>query len=148
MSESLALKFYLDPSVRSSGVDFSAPRFGDAGFDLRAASSYLMEPQAQILVSTGLKVSIPAGYVGIIKDRSSMALRQLYTHAGVIDSNYRGEVKIVLSNRGSAIQEIKVGDKVAQLLVVPCLVECAEVISEEALGDTNRGAGGFGSTGR
>lgn len=142
------LRFFLSPEAAARGVTFSVPRAGDAGFDLRSAESVSIAPGAQILLSTGLFIAVPDGYVAIVKDRSSMALRRIYTHAGVIDASYRGEVKIVLSNGGESPYVVAVGDKIAQLLVVPCLTDCAGAESLAALGDTERGCGGFGSTGK
>lgn len=141
------LQFFLDPEVKEQGVRFEAPRSGDAGFDLRAAESLVIEAGQQVLVSTGLKVAIPGGYVGLIRDRSSMAVKRVYSHAGVIDAGYRGEVKIVLSNHGSEGYQIEQGAKIAQMIVVPCLDGLIEVLAEEKLGSTERGEGGFGSTG-
>ncbi len=142
------LRFFLSPEVAARGVTFGVPRAGDAGFDLRSAESICVAPGAQLLLSTGLSIAVPSGYVAIVKDRSSMALQRIYTHAGVIDAGYRGEVKILLSNGGQEPYAVQVGDKVAQLLVVPCLTECAAVASVAELGGTERGAGGFGSTGK
>lgn len=91
-------------------------------------------------------MAIPPGYVGLVRDRSSVALAGLHTVAGVIDSDYRGEVMIAVHNAGAAQFTIRPGDRVAQML----LLECAQAaVSEvEELPSTERGAGGFGSTGR
>ncbi len=147
MTESV-LRVYLMPECSSGAVIFEAPRSGDAGFDLRAAREYVLKPGAQALISTGLKVAIPNGWVGIVKDRSSIALQRIYSHGGVIDSSYRGEIKLILSNHGENAFEVKVGDKIAQLIIVPCLVNTQTVSDEALLGDTERGEGGFGSSGR
>lgn len=143
-----SLKFFLDPSLKENGIIFEPPREGDAGFDLRSAEAVIIPPGAQVVVNTKLKIAVPVGYVALIRERSSSALRRLYTHAGVIDSSYRGDVKIVLSNGGNEPLEIAPGDKIAQLLVIPCLVHGEAVETLEDLGDSERGAGGFGSTGR
>lgn len=142
-----SLKFFLDPAVKAAGVTFETPRRGDAGFDVRSAEDLLLEAGQQVLVPTGLKLAVPEGWVAIVKDRSSMATKRIYSHAGVIDAGYRGEVKIVLSNHGSQSFHIERGQKIAQILVVPHLADSEEVRSELALGETARGAGGFGSTG-
>lgn len=143
------LKFYLSNEAKEKGVELVIPRIGDAGFDIQSMEDIVIKPKSQVMVSTGLHVAVPLGYVMIIKDRSGMAgKRRIYTHAGVIDAGYRGEVKIVVSNDGDVDQEIKVKDKVAQALVVPCVVEASEVSTLEDLGETDRGANGFGSTGR
>lgn len=141
------VQFYLDPAAKEQGCSFAAPRTGDAGFDLYAAQSVLIPVGGQALVPTGLYIAIPDQWVGIVKDRSSMALKSIRTHAGVIDSGYRGEVKIILSNAGLEPYQIQAGDKFAQLLLLPCLTLAEEVSSVEQLGTTERGTGGFGSTG-
>lgn len=121
---------------------------GAAGLDLVACldSRLLVEPGQTVLVPTGLAVAIPPGYVGLVRDRSSVALAGLHTVAGVIDSDYRGEVMIAVHNAGAAQFTIRPGDRVAQMP----LLECAQAaVSEvEELPPTERGAGGFGSTGR
>jgi dUTP pyrophosphatase len=128
--------------------NLSLPKAGDAGFDLRTPRSFKITTGQQILIETGLVFQIPEGWVGIIKDRSSCASKRLYTHGGVIDSSYRGEVKILLSYHGEGELTLEKGEKVAQLLVVPCLTSFCEVDSIQKLGETERGDGGFGSTGR
>lgn len=148
MGDKPRLRYYLDPDAAARGVRFDAPRSGDAGFDLRAAEEGVLSPGSQTLVSTKLKVAIPLGWVGIVKDRSSMAMNRIYTHGGVIDAGYRGEVRLLISNQGNEPFHIKVGDKVAQLVVVAHLDEALHVDSEADLGSTERSDGGFGSTGR
>ena len=140
--------FYLEPSAKEAGASIEAPREGDAGFDIRAAENSIIEPGEQKLISTGLKASIPLAWVGIIKDRSSMAIKGIRSHAGVIDASYRGEIKVLLSNAASESFHIEAGDRVAQMVVIPCLVDSIEVDSEDKLGETGRGAAGFGSTGK
>lgn len=142
------LRFYLSAEAKTAGIELHAPRSGDAGFDLRSLEDMVLPPGEQIVVPTGLKIAVPPGWVGIVKDRSSMALKRIYSHAGVIDASYRGEVRIVLSNAGSGSYHIERGAKIAQLVVVPHMSGCEEVSSEAELGDTARGAGGFGSTGK
>lgn len=142
------ITFFLDPAVRDRGGSFEPPRVGDAGFDIRAAGSLVIESGQQSLVSTGLWLAIPLGWVGVVKDRSSMALKGIYTHAGVIDASYRGELKVLLSNRTTDAFVIEEGTKIAQLVVVPHCGAAKPVASKEMLGSTVRADGGFGSTGR
>lgn len=142
------LRFWLHPAVRSTGACFQPPRKGDAGFDLRAVSSLVIDVEAQVLVPTGLYCAIPIGWVGLIKDRSSMAVKGIHTHAGVIDASYRGEIKVLIANRSGALFSVKEGDKVAQMVIVPHLGDAQEVSSLEELGSSERGQSGFGSTGR
>ncbi len=146
----MMFRYFLSEAAREQGVTFSAPRPGDAGFDLRAIVKLEVAPHERVLVSTGLHLAIPEGFVGLVRDRSSVALRGLTTLAGVIDSTYRGEVKVLLYNTSHEPQPIVPGDRIAQLLLVP-VETSAEVVaadSLDALGDTTRGHGGFGSTGR
>jgi len=119
---------------------------GSAGADLRSAEDVELLPGARAAVPTGVTLAIPAGHVGLIWPRSGLALRHgLDTLAGVVDSDYRGEVQVVLVNHGAETVRIGRGDRVAQLLVQR--VERVSFASG-TLAETTRGAGGFGSTGR
>lgn len=118
----------------------------DAGMDLCTTEAVTIEPGASAAVSTGLAFAIPEGYVGLIWDKSGVAIkRNIKTKAGVIDAGYRGEVFIGVFNIGTETQTFNVGDKVAQMLIQkieqPTFVEVTE------LDETPRGTGGFGSTG-
>lgn len=121
---------------------------GSAGFDLYARDPAVIHVGGRKIVGTGICAAIPKGYVGLIRARSSLATKQgLEVVAGVIDSDYRGEIMVCLHNI-SCLQyekrEIKPGDRIAQLIVMPCLT-ANEVV--EDLDETARGDGGFGSTG-
>ena len=104
-------------------------------------------PGEKILVSTGIKVAIPEGFAGFVWDKSGIATKNhIKTMAGVIDSNYRGEIKIALTNLGKEPYKIKKGAKVAQVIISPVAsVNITEVGDLE--GDTERGEKGFGSSG-
>lgn len=142
------MRVYLSEALQALDVTFSAPRAGDAGYDLYALDTLDLEPSAQALIGTGVHLEIPAGYVGLVKDRSSMALAGLQTLGGVIDSNYRGEVKIILRNIGSETYAVRPGKKIAQLVVLPCYTEAlSPVASLDELEASVRGADGFGSSG-
>jgi dUTP pyrophosphatase len=118
---------------------------GAAGADLRASEDVTLQPGERAAVPTGLHLEIPPGHVGLVWPRSGLALKHgLDTLAGVIDSDYRGEVRVVLVNHGREPVTLARGDRVAQLLVQR--VEHVEFVSGE-LGGSARGAGGFGSTG-
>ncbi|HEY2941589.1 MAG TPA: dUTP diphosphatase [Vicinamibacteria bacterium] len=120
---------------------------GAAGADLRAAEPVVLAPGARAAVATGLHVEIPAGHVGLVWPRSGLAVRNgIDTLAGVIDSDYRGEVRVVLVNHGDAAFRVEPGDRIGQLLVQK--VEHASFSRAPALAATSRGEGGFGSTGR
>ena len=122
-----------------------------AGYDLFAdlKESLVLEPHKTAMIPTGLAMEIPEGYFGGIFARSGLASKEGLRPAncvGVVDADYRGEVKVALHNDGDVERVITPGQKVAQLVVVPFLsVEFDEV---ENLSDTVRGAGGFGSTGK
>ena len=119
---------------------------GDAGLDLHLNEDALLEPGQTRLLSTGIALAVPTGYVGLVADRSSMAKRGLKTAGGVIDAGYRGEVKVVLINHSAGPVELKRGERIAQLLILP--VATPAVREVESLDETRRGEGGFGSTGR
>ncbi len=119
---------------------------GDAGLDLFAADDVVVEKGQVLAVSTGIKVAVPDGFVGLIWDKSGVSLRGVHRLAGVIDSGYRGEVRVVLVNLSDEPYAIKRGMKIAQLLIQP--VNTVKVMEVEDLGDTPRGEGGFGSTGK
>jgi dUTP pyrophosphatase len=117
-----------------------------AGADLRASEPLVIEPGGRAAVPTGLRLQVPAGHVGLVWPRSGLAVRHgIDTLAGVIDSDYRGELRVVLVNHGKEPFAIAAGDRVAQLLLQP--VARGRFQQVEALEDTSRGHGGFGSTG-
>lgn len=119
---------------------------GDAGADLYAVEDYEIKPMEKKLVSTGLKIAIPEEFAGLIWDKSGIAAKHsVHNIAGVIDSGYRGEVKVVMINLGKESFKITKGMKIAQLLIHPA--PKVEFIESESLDNTNRGDGGFGSTG-
>lgn len=117
-----------------------------AGFDMHAIEGAHIEPGQTYWVASGIAMAIPAGWVGLLWPRSGLAYKfGVDTLAGVIDSDYRGEVKIGLINLGSGPVEIRPGDRVCQLIVQQYLPD-AVVVDELPLADSNR-VGGFGSTG-
>ena len=140
----------MDPSllVKVAG-DGALPQYateGAAGADLRASVDVTLEPGARAAVPTGIEVEIPPGHVGLVWPRSGLAVRHgIDTLAGVIDSDYRGEVAVVLVNHGAEAVRIAAGDRVAQLLLQK--VERARFERSAGLDATGRAAGGFGSTG-
>ena len=121
---------------------------GAAGFDLSASRSYIIQPRQIVLVSIGIKVKIPDGYYGQIADRSGLALKHgIKTMGGVIDSDYRGIVGVILINLSDEAFEVKAGDRIAQLIIVKIGVSTPDAMESDSLDDTERGSGGFGSTG-
>lgn len=118
---------------------------GSAGYDLYASENLLIPPNSQSLVSTGVQLALPFGSYGQIAARSGLSMKGIFVGAGVIDSDYRGEVKVLLRNFGDEDLNIKVSDRIAQLLVLPVLSPTMTL--SETLDSTDRGEGGFGSTG-
>ena len=124
-------------------------REDDAGLDLYAAKATSIEPGGRALVPTGIAVAIPPGYAGFVLPRSGLALRHgvtLLNTPGLIDPGYRGEVKVLLVNHDRAAATVARGDRIAQLVIQR--VEPVELIEVEELPPSDRGGGGFGSTGR
>lgn len=119
----------------------------DAGWDLKAKVNTMLYPGETKTITTGVSMEIPAGYVGIIKPRSSLGAIGMDVTAGVVDSDYRGEVMVVLQNHANVVWRVQKGDRIAQILIVPVLLE-AEFEKGEAPKNTERADNGFGSTGR
>jgi dUTP pyrophosphatase len=122
-----------------------------AGLDLRAnlAEPVTLSPGARVLIPTGLRLEIPSGYEGQVRPRSGLALKQGLTvlnSPGTIDPDYRGDVGVILVNLSEQDQRIEHGDRVAQLVFAPVIQ--AKWVEVETLGESDRGAGGFGSTGK
>jgi dUTP pyrophosphatase len=127
--------------------DYATP--GAAGMDVVAAESLTLAPGARAAVATGFAIAIPEGFEVQVRPRSGLALKHGITclnTPGTIDSDYRGEVKVILANLGSEPFEIVRGERIAQL--VPAPVQRAAFREVEELDSTSRGEGGFGSTGR
>ena len=142
-------RYFLSEEASALGLALRAPRPLDAGFDLPSLEEVTIEPLEQARLRTGIHIAVPEGWVALVRDRSSVALRGGVTVAGVIDSAYRGEVQVLMYNLSAEPLSFKVGERIAQLVVVPHLpgTDCEEVSSLAELGDTQRGEGGFGSTG-
>lgn len=130
--------------------DAQMPTYGTTGaacFDLYACKWALVEPGEVRIIKTGLSVEVPEGYAMMLYSRSGHGKVgvTLANSVGVIDSDYRGEVCVMLTNQGDTVFEVNAGDRVAQGMIIPV----QQVVFEEGeLSDTERGAGGFGSTGK
>lgn len=126
------------------------PRYaleGDAGLDLFASEKSEIPPMSRALVPTGVAMEIPQGFVGLVWDKSGLAAKSgVKTMAGVVDSCYRGEVKVALMNFSRKKVSFNAGDKIAQMLIQK--IEIVRVREAVKLTDTSRGKGGFGSTGK
>lgn len=145
----MAVRITLNVKRLDAGLPLPAYAYeGDAGLDLLSAVDVVLEPLSRTLIPTGLAVSIPAGYAGFIQPRSGLAIKRglsMVNTPGLIDSNYRGELKVAAINLDPETPiSIKRGDRIAQLVIqeVP-VVELCEV---DELDDTVRGEAGFGSS--
>jgi dUTP pyrophosphatase len=155
MSETSEL-FTVPLTVRFTKLspDVETPRYettGAAGMDVRAYLSepLVLAPLERVLIPTGLAFEIPPGYEGQVRPRSGLAIKHGVTALnapGTIDSDYRGEARVILINLGREPVTIQNGDRIAQIVFAP--VSRATLEEAPALSDTERGAGGFGSTGR
>ncbi|HEU4489122.1 MAG TPA: dUTP diphosphatase [Actinomycetota bacterium] len=140
-------------SLKLLDPDLPPPSYahaGDAGLDLRAAEDVELKPGGRALVPTGVAIALPPGYAGLVLPRSGRALAEglgLANSPGLIDSGYRGELKVVLVNLDFDTPiHVRRGDKIAQLVVQE--VEHVVVDVSEELSESERGPGGFGSSGR
>ena len=139
----------MDIKAKKIHRDAKLPQYGhvgDAGLDLFSSMGIVLERGQVEAIPTGIKVAIPDGYVGLIWDKSGLSLKGVHRLAGVIDSGYRGEVKVVMANLSDKTFAIEKGMKIAQMLVQPITI--VSVVVAEDLDDTSRGEGGFGSTGK
>ena len=120
-----------------------------AGMDLCSTVDFTLEPLERRLVPTGIRMAIPRGFEGQVRPRSGLALKHgisMVNSPGTIDSDYRGEIGVLLVNLGQNRVEFKSGDRVAQLVICPVVQASLSVVAE--LSETVRGSGGFGSTGK
>ncbi len=132
------------PEVKTNKMLFHK-HYTDAGWDLESVEDVIVPAnEFTPMIHTGVKVAIPEGYFGLIKERSSMAAKGIFVMGGVIDSGYRGEIMVNLANISGYDYEVKSGDRIAQLIILPC----SAVMVKGELPDSNRGENGFGSTGR
>ena len=136
----------MNPSavVPTYGTEYSA------GADLRAVADepIIIAPHESVMIHTGIAVAIPEGYVGLVCARSGIACKRGLAPSnkvGVIDADYRGEIMVSLHNHGQAPQVVEPGERIAQMIIAPYVIGEYEEVGE--LDDTDRGSGGFGSTG-
>lgn len=138
--------------IKRLDTDLPLPRYahtGDAGLDLYSSADVVLKPFQRALVPTGIAVAIPEGHAGFVQPRSGLAIKHglsLVNTPGLIDSHYRGEIKVIAINLDPDHPiSISRGDKIAQLVIQR--VECVDLIEVAELDETVRGEGGFGSTG-
>jgi dUTP pyrophosphatase len=133
--------------VRGGGELPAYASEGAAGADVCSSETVLLSPGERAAVRTGLQLEIPVGHVGLIWPRSGLAVGQgIDTLAGVVDCDYRGELRIVLINHGEETLVIQAGDRIAQLLIQK--VDRVSFLRTETLAPSDRGEAGFGSSGR
>jgi dUTP pyrophosphatase len=146
----------MEPSIQIpitklvDGAQYPAYAYpGDAGVDLRSTEALTLKPFERALVSTGLAIAIPEGYAGLVMPRSGLAIKHgisIVNAPGLVDSHYRGELRVILINLDpNEPFEINVGDRIAQLVISP--VEFVDWKPVDELDETERGTGGFGSSG-
>jgi len=135
----------IDPSIEPP----QAQNRGDAGYDLRSSEDYKIEPGQRVLVSTGIALAIPVGYAGFVQPRSGLAIKNgiaVLNTPGLIDSGYRDEIKVILINHDEhETFVINKGDRIAQLVIQRYETIDWQIV--EDLENSDRGTGGFGSTG-
>jgi len=138
------------PVVLAEGAELPTyETAGAAGMDLRCLEAFTLQPMERQLVRTGLRLAVPPGYEAQVRPRSGLALRHgisMVNSPGTIDSDYRGEIGLILINLGSQAVEFSRGERVGQVVICP--VARATMCIVEDLDDTERGKGGFGSTGK
>jgi len=135
------------PIIASQVPEYAHP--GDAGADLVSTEALRLEPGERALVGTGVRIALPDGYAAFVVPRSGLAAKHgitIVNAPGTVDAGYRGEIKVALLNTDSrAAYDIAVGDRIAQLIVMP--VPRARFVPVDVLPESPRGEGGFGSTG-
>ena len=154
MYRNITMELLIKPVSDKIGTEIPLPYYATAGaaaLDLHACTDAdtVIAPHGRVMIPTGIAVAIPEGYVGIMAVRSSMGAKRginLANGIGVIDSDYRGQLHATLHNTTDAPYTVQCGDRIAQLMIVPVLRPAIQVVTE--LPETERGEGGFGSTGR
>ena len=136
------IKVVLDPEAKMP----TRAHEWDAGFDLYSREDAYINPNSGGIFDTGVHLAIPEGYVGFLKSKSGLNVKHSIQSEGVIDSGYTGSIHVKLFNHGSKAVEIKKGQKISQLVILKCELPILDVV--DSLEDTERGDGGFGSTGK
>ena len=140
MQELIVSLNFSDAQLPTRGTEFSA------GYDLYSYDSVIIEPQCTILLDTGISITVPDDTYGRIAPRSSVSKKQILTNAGVIDKDYTGPVKVMLHNLSDTPFTVDKGDRIAQLILE--VIKTPSIKLVETLSVTERGDGGFGSTGK
>lgn len=137
----MKLKVVLDPGAKMP----TRAHETDAGYDIYSREDAVIFQNASGTFDTGIHIEIPAGYVGFLKSKSGLNVKSGIQSEGVIDAGYTGSICVKLYNHGSKAVEIKKGQKISQLVILPIITPELELV--DSLEDTERGNGGFGSTG-
>jgi dUTP pyrophosphatase len=149
MAEKMNKKAVLPVMLDEGAVMPTRAHATDAGLDVYAPSTMMpvtLQVDGSATIDTGLHVAIPVGYVGLLKSKSGLNVKHGITSEGVIDAGYTGSVRVKLYNMSDRLYTVRPGDKVSQLVIVPCITPEPLVVDE--LADTERGNDGFGSSGR
>lgn len=144
------MKDFSDLEILKVSQDATLPKRAhsdDAGLDLFGLEDVILSPREGKVARTGIAIALPKGYVGLVADRSSLAKKGVKTAGGVIDAGYRGEIHIVLWNTSGEPIQLKAGERIAQLLIFPIATPSVKEVKEFDH-ETDRGAKGFGSTGK
>lgn len=144
----MSIRYKIKKNENGEDIGFPLTRAdeGSAGWDLRSIDGFELKPKAQAIVPTCVFVELPENTYGRIAPRSGLASRGVDVLAGVVDRSYRGQIKVILINLGTTTLIFERGDRIAQLIVTP-YVSTPMVRTEEELSETDRGEGGFGSSG-
>ena len=129
----------------TNAIPFSYSREGDACMDMYSLADDIIYPRGTVIIPTGIAVEIPEGYEGIVRGRSGLASKGIQAHLGTIDSAYRGDVGIIITNTSNTPFEVKAGMRLAQFTIKPAYK--IQLIEVEALTSTERATSGFGSSG-
>lgn len=135
--------------VKKTSTSAVIPKFAgasDAGMDICANETVTIEPGRIRAVATGIAMAVPEGYAGLLREKSSLGLKGYALRGGVIDSGYRGEIKVITQNNTVETITIEAGQKIANMIIQK--VEHPEIVLTDELSETERGEGGFGSTGK
>lgn len=141
-NEKLKLKIMLDAGAKVPTRAHEA----DAGLDICAATYGVVPSGGSCTFDTGVHAEIPSGYVGMLKSKSGLNCKHGLVSEGVIDAGYTGSIVVKLYNHGASPYTVKAGEKISQLVILPIIAPEPEVV--DSLADTERGTGGFGSTGK
>lgn len=135
--------------VYNGGYPLERAHFDDAGMDIRTPESFTLRPGKSIVIDTKIAVQIPIGYFGKLESKSGLNVNHsIITTGGVVDSGFRGTIKVKLYNFGNDIHVFRVGDKISQLVILPVLLCDLEQVDKLDDSESGRDADGFGSTGR